>query len=104
MILFRYQYKNLTNFIISKGKIPRGGSVTIEFAQIPVGCIISHGTWTNQSFDFVAFNYDGSIEITTLGKFGNSIVNISRNGNNLILTNTNFDYQTPYGVYLFGGM
>lgn len=96
--------KNLTNFIISKGKIPRGGSVTIEFDQIPVGCIISHGTWTNQSLDFIAFNYDGSIEITTLGKFGNSIVNISRNGNNLILTNTNFDYQMPYGVYLFGGM
>ena len=87
----------------ARGKITTNSSITIEFDNIPVGCIISHGTWTNQSFDFVAFNYDGNIEITTLAKFGNPLVSISRNGNNLILTNTNSVYEMPYGVYILGG-
>lgn len=91
----------MCDFIYQRGYIPKSGNVTVEFPQIPVGCIISHGSWTNQSFDFVAFDYSGSIVITTLAKFGEPLVSISRNGDNLILTNANSDYDMPYGVYLF---
>lgn len=88
----------------ARGKIPTNSSITIKFDNIPIGCIISHGSWTNQSLDFIAYSYSGGIEITTLAKFGEPLVTISRNGNNLILTNTNSVYPMPYGVYLLGGM
>lgn len=88
----------------ARDKIPVNSNVTIKFDYIPIGCIISHGTWTNQSFDFVAFNYSNGIEVTTLAKFGEPLVSISRNGNNLILTNNNSEYEAPYAVYVFAGV